>query len=193
MVERLKLKLPGGPDENLDIDTIPVMISAVDAVLTLAELVTGAELALVGWPVAIGAAFFGTFLALGSGYAEAREAIRADRTAFGYSYGLVMACDNRPGWLVARYFWERHPEYGYDFVDGGTMAQNAFNQGLVTGYWQGFELHGWQKRLIWRDLLTRTGKIRTISPQAIQHWSGTDWANWYREIGIAWRRFHMWH
>lgn len=193
MYERLKLKLPGRPNEDQDIDTIPVMISAVDAVLTLADIITGAAMIeLVGFPVAIGSAFFGNFLSLGSGYAEAREAIRADRTAFGYSYALVMACDNRPASLVARYFWEHKPEYGYDFVEGGNLAQNSFNQGLVTGYWQGFELHGWQKRMIWRDLLSLTGKIRTIKPEVIKQWSGTQWVNWYREMGIAWRRFHMW-
>jgi hypothetical protein len=205
MNERLKLKMPSGPDEDLPIDTIPVMMAAVDAVLTLAELVAaegavsglalviGSAAAVAGFPVAIGAAFFGNFLALGSGYAEAWEVIRADRTAMGYSYGVVMACDNRPASLVASYFWEHHPEYGYDFVDGGVKAQNAFNVGLVTGYWQGYELLGWQKRLIWRDILTRTGKIGTISKEAVQQWNGRQWKNWYMEMGIAFRRFHVWH
>lgn len=205
MNERLKLKLPSGPDEDLPIDTIPVMISAVDAALTLMELVAaegavtglslvlGSAVAALGFPVAIGAALFGSFAALGAGYAEAWEVIRADRTAMGYSYGVVMACDNRPAKLVADYFWEHHAEYGYDFVDGGVKAQNAFNVGLVTGYWQGYELLGFQKRLIWRDILTRTGKIGTMSREVVQQWTGRQWKNWYTDMGIAFRRYHVWH
>jgi len=188
-MERLKLKMPPGEDENLPIDTIPVMMSAADAVLSLAALVSEAALIeLVGFPVAIGAAFFGSWFAIGSGYAEAREAIRAKRQATGFAQGLLMACDGRKPHYVAQHFWERIPEFGYDFVDGGKVAQNAYNQGLVTGYWNGYELTTRQQKMIWVDIRIRTNNTKNLNSDK---WSTRQWTDWYREMGGAWQRYHM--
>lgn len=187
--ERLKLKLPSPADENLPIDTIPVMMSAADAALTLAALVSEAAIIeLVGFPVSIGAAFFGNFLALGSGYAEARESIRADRMATGFAQGLLMACDQRKPQYVANHFWERHAEFGYGFANANTLAQKAYNQGLVTGYWNGRDLTPAQQKMIWIDIRVRTKNLGTLDTAS---WSTRQWTDWYREMGGAWRRYHM--
>jgi hypothetical protein len=190
-MQRLKLMLPDPPDDNLAIDVVPVVIGAYDAVLGVLEIATGIEFAAFGFATSIVAAVVGQWAAIGSGYAEARDAIKADRMAMGYSYGLVTACDGKRGHWVSHNFGEQRAEFGYDFVNGNALATRSFNAGLVTGYWQGVELSAVQRRMIWRDLLTRTGKIGTMQKETMDSWGHTEWVSWYREIGIAWRRYHM--
>jgi len=188
---RLKMLLPQGEDTNLPVDTYPVMISAIDTTMGLLEIVGVAEFAALGFATSIVSAVVGQWLALGSGYAEAWEAIRADRMAMGFSYGVMTATDGKSGHWVSQNFGETHAEYGYDFVDGGVKAAKAFNAGLDSGYYQGKEPTNYQKKLVWEDVLIRTGMIGTMSRATLNSWGHAQWVNWYRDMGIAFRKFHL--
>lgn len=187
---RLKMILPK-EDQKLPIDTYPFIIGGVDAVLGLLEIVGIAEFAALGFATSIVSAVVGQWAALGSGYAEAVEAIRADRMTMGFAYGVVTAADGKSGRWVSRNFGETRAEDGYDFVDGGAGAARAFNAGLLSGYYQGAELTDYQKGLVWQDVLIRSGKFRTMSAATIKNWGHGQWVSWYRDMGIAFRRFHL--
>ena len=188
---RLKMMLPQAEDTNLPIDTYPVVISAVDTTLGLLEIVGVAEFAALGFATSIVAAVVGQWAALGSGYAEAWESIRADRMNMGFAYGVMTATDGKSGHWVSHNFGETRPEDGYDFVDGGTIAAKAFNAGLLSGFYQGKELTDYQKGLVWQDVLIRTGKIGTMKRDTFNSWGHGQWVGWYRDMGIAFRRYHL--
>ena len=196
---KLKLVIPEEENENLSIDTIPFILGGVDLTLSVAEIAgVSAEafefgaLGVVGFGFSIGAAVVGQWAALGSGYAEAWEKIRADREAMGFSYGVVMAIDGRSGKRTARYFGERSPE-SYLEPSSGRVAQKAFNKGLANGWVQGRTLSNNQKQRLLRDLITRAGKMGTITGEQTKSWGDGEWRVWYQDLGIAFRRFHIGH
>jgi hypothetical protein len=110
--------------------------------LTLAEIkagastiggatVAGVALAYVG-PI-LGLA--GTFMALGSGYQEAREEIKNEAVASGFSQGFVAGILNMSP-TTTSFLFGKHGVGTRNVMDQGSdvMKVNAHNRGLVAGY-----------------------------------------------------------
>jgi hypothetical protein len=191
-MQPLKLQIPRRPPDAEPIDTIPVMLAAEDAALSIAGLIVEvAAIEIAEFTVAIGGAAIGNFLNLGSGYLAARNEITFDNLSRGYSRGVVMGIDNRKGRQVATYF-------GYDYIpanpwDEGArqVAKDAYIHGLLRGWLEGRGLDRGQKRDLWSDLVHRYGS--TASWGDSKNWSQHTWIDWYVTMAAVFRRYHMTH
>jgi hypothetical protein len=77
----------------------------------------------------------GTFMALGSGYEEAREEIRNEVTASGFSRGFVAGILNMSG-STTKSLFGMHGVVNRNVMDAESdgMKVTAYNRGLVAGY-----------------------------------------------------------
>ena len=77
----------------------------------------------------------GTFMALGSGYEEAREEIRNEATASGFSRGFVAGILNMSG-PTTKSLFGMHGVVNRNVMDPESdgMKVTAYNRGLVAGY-----------------------------------------------------------
>lgn len=189
----LKFILPDQEDQALAIDTIPYQIGAIDMSLSIAEIAGASGLAfeISAFSVGIGGAVVGQWFALGSGYAEAWEKVRSKREPWGFAYGVVMGSDGRSARDTYWYFGDKDPEGDYSDRTSGVVAQKAFNKGLRDGWVQGHVLNQNQRRLFWRDLVNRTGHKGEITGDDAKQWADGQWKSWYREMAIAFRKYHI--
>src|SRR3954470_11968096 len=120
-------------------DELHVDVALAEALTTGAEMfelagaatATGLALGVVG-PV-LGVA--GVFMALGSGYEEAREAIKNEATVSGFSQGFVAGLLNMSGGTVKSLFGQFGPSGNHpDDREAEVLEMNAHNRGLVAGY-----------------------------------------------------------
>ena len=120
-------------------DGLHIGVSLTESLMTAAEMfeavevgsAAGLAIGVVG-PV-LGVA--GVFMALGSGYEEAREAIQNEATASGFSQGFVAGLLNMSPGTVKSLFGQqapisRHPSD----PDSDVLEMHAYNRGLVAGY-----------------------------------------------------------
>jgi hypothetical protein len=96
-----------------------------------AESVASVSLAVTG-PI-LGMA--GVFMALGSGYEEAREEIQNEATASGFSQGFVAGLLNMSAGTVKSLFGKRGTvtRNAWD-PEADVLEDRAYNRGLVAGY-----------------------------------------------------------
>lgn len=109
----------------------PTMVGAAGGSTIGLATVAGVAAAYAG-PV-LGLA--GTFMALGSGYEEAREEIRNEATASGFSQGFVAGILNMSVGTV-RHLFGKHGVIHSNAMDpeSDTLKTRAYNRGLVAGY-----------------------------------------------------------
>lgn len=118
--------------------------------------VAGVTLAFVG-PVL---GLTGTFMALGSGYQEAREAIQNDAVASGFSQGFVAGILNMSGNTVSSIFG-RHSVIRRNHMDpeADALETKAYNRGLVAGYAHANLASAEQKKSFVFELRPFTGNV----------------------------------
>lgn len=111
----------------------PVFIESAAAVPATAGIVTVAGVALAWTGPLLGMA--GVFMALGSGYEEAREEIKNEAVASGFSQGFVAGILNMSPKTVS-YIFGRHGVIHSHTMDeeADVIEMNAYNRGLVAGY-----------------------------------------------------------
>ena len=126
---------------------VPTMGVATVAGLGLA--VAGPTLGLVG-----------TFLALGSGYAEAREEIQNEAVASGFSQGFVAGILNMSPGTVSSLFAQHGviPNHPGD-RDADVLEMKARNRGVVAGYVLAESATAEQKKSFVFEIRKFTGEI----------------------------------
>lgn len=191
-MDRLKFVIPetGHEFDAGFMEAFPVVLSAEEAVLGLAEMFTKAQLvADLGTFFPIVSAVIGQWFSLGAGYAAARAQIAKENMASGFSRGAVLGADGRKPTLLKEYFWKFEPDPNPVDREAGTIAQTAYNQGLVAGFMQGRELSKEQKEWFWKDIGHRGGDQSFRGKPA--NWTKTDWVDWYIFAAATFRRFHL--
>ena len=157
-------------------DTLHVGVSLAETIVSVAEaahvvLPTVSELgvasiggATIGG-VALAAAgpvlgMTGVFMALGSGYAEAREEIQNEAVASGFSQGFVAGLLNMSTQTVSSLFAQhgvirRHPMD----EDADVLEMKARNRGLVAGYSIGKLVPPEEKKAFLSEIREFTGSV----------------------------------
>jgi hypothetical protein len=93
--------------------------------------VAGTSLAVIG-PVL---GMVGVFMALGSGYAEARDEIKNEATLSGFSQGFVAGLLSMSSKTVSYVFGKHGVDHENDFdPEADAIKTNAYNKALVAGY-----------------------------------------------------------
>ena len=118
--------------------------------------VTGVGLAFVG--PALG--FAGVFMALGAGYAEAREIIRNEAAVSGFSQGFVAGLLNMSSGTVKSIFVQhgvihRHPMD----PEADVIEMNARNRGVVAGYVMANQASADDKKAYLKEIRQFTGHV----------------------------------
>jgi hypothetical protein len=162
------------------------------ALTTVAEFIEGVGSG-VAWPVTVGAAaMVGEFMAIGAGYAEAAQEIKAQRSASGFSYGVVMGALKEKVEFVKDQFFEWSPEQNAFWPEGGVLAQHYYNAALALGYHNGYELDSDEGNLFWTDL--SQGLTSPLgdpdaagSPEARER----AWVDFYIAAGVQFHKLHI--
>ncbi len=145
-----------------------VVVAGVDTVLTAVEIaeVHGAVGAVAGVAGPIVAAA-GVWMALGSGYAEAREIVENENTASGFSQGFVAALLGWSPKQTADHFM-RHNVIRINAFDGQTdvIRVEAYNRGLRKGYLLGAGLPEGTRKAYLKEIKAMSNAV------APKHWSG---------------------
>jgi hypothetical protein len=116
--------------DGLELLTPTVTAEGV-AVATGAATIGGLTLAVTG-PIL---GMTGVFMALGSGYEEAREEIRNEATLSGFSQGFVAGLLRMSTGTVSSLFARHNVIHRNDFdPDADVIETKAYNKGLVAGY-----------------------------------------------------------
>lgn len=187
---KLKFIIPqiDDPSEAPDF-ALNFYVPLVDTVLTGLEIV-GVELGAGGllMSAATGplAAWVGTWVALGDGYAQARQEIAEREMKSGFGRALAMCCHGRMGKTVVEYFG--HDAYSNPAdQESAVDAKKGRASGLLAGYKQGAQLSPGQRKLLLRDLETRSG----------HRWGRTEYNSeqaakfYYVDLGAAFSRYHL--
>lgn len=127
--------------------TLGEMYEVVPAYLVIGETAVGSGVAVASTSAAVTAAglgigvagpvlgLVGTFMALGSGYKEAREAIRNEAIQSGFSQGFVAGILRMSPTTVSSIFGRHGVIHTHDFdPDSDAIEARAYNKGLVAGY-----------------------------------------------------------
>jgi hypothetical protein len=140
-------------------------------------------------PILLGAvAAFAPFAAIGAGYAEAAEEIKADRAAIGYAEGLVMGVMRETPANIADYFWQRFPIPNPAFEYGAVIAQYYYNGALVLGYGHGRQVVDQNlAQPFWLD----TARYMTSAYGDTTNWGRREWIDFYIATATSFYRGHI--
>lgn len=191
-MESLKFKIPKTNHEATAefFDMYPTAISAEEAVISIAELHTKAELiAILGPMMGVASAVIGQWMGLGAGLAGARGAVARENMVTGFTLGVVMGADWRKIGLVKDYFWKHGPNRNPFDAETGKIAQNCHNEGLVVGFLQAHALDQDQKELFWRDIGNRAGDVSHMGDS--KKWGRRQWIDWYIFASVIFRKAHV--
>jgi len=156
--------------------------------ITVAAL--GVSMEVLG-PVAAEA---GVLLALGNAHAEAINSLLEDQIRSGFSRGVVLGADDRPGSYVKSNFVKFSPVPNSVYPEYGRKFQNAYNRALVAGYAQGRTLleHKDQRTAFFEDLYARMSVHPSITYGDDQDdWGERTWVNYYIECAAVFRSTHL--
>jgi hypothetical protein len=131
-------------------------VSATGAAVVGAGTVAGVTLAAAG-PV-LGMA--GVFMALGSGYAEAREIIHNEAIASGFSQGFVCGLLSMSTGTTVRLF-AQHGVIRRNPMDSeaDVIEMKARNRGLVAGYVMASQASAEEKKAFLREIREYAGDV----------------------------------
>jgi hypothetical protein len=145
-------------------DGLHIAVSLAESLSSAAEMfdvvavgsVAGVTLGVTG-PI-LGMA--GVFMALGSGYEEAREEIQNEAVANGFSQGFVAGLLNMSGSTVKFLFGQhapvpRHP----GDPDADVLEMHAYNRGLVAGYAMAKQVPDDDKKAYLSEIRQFTGHV----------------------------------
>jgi hypothetical protein len=138
------------------------------------------------------AAFVSGFMAMGAGYAEARAKISKDRMKMGFAEGLVAGADSAPWKFVKSLFWEGRPEFNAFDEQAGTIAQKAYNVGVVSGFVQGRKLTAKQRIFFWQSLareLTAGDHAQFSGDHKL--WPNRLWQSYYILMGAKFIKLYV--
>jgi hypothetical protein len=148
------------------------------------------------WPVKLGElAIMAELFAIGAGYEQAAEKIKNERSATGFCRGVVMGVMATTPPYIKENFWEWSPEFNAFWPEGGKIAQNYYDGGLVLGYDNGRELQRTGLGQVFFSDFVNLGdaniesRLAGIDPAG--NWSDKDWSDFYVDIGVAFRRLHV--
>jgi hypothetical protein len=145
----------------------------------------------VAAPVAAEAA---VLLAIGNAHAEAINSILEDQIRSGFSRGVVLGADDRPGSYVKENFVKFSPVSNAVYPEYGKKFQNAYNRALVAGYAQGRKLleHKAQRSAFFEDLYARMSVHPSVTYGEDQDtWSDRSWVDYYIECAATFRATHL--
>ena len=145
-------------------DELHIGVALAEALTSAAEMfevvgvgtVAGVTLGVAG-PV-LGVA--GVFMALGSGYEEAREEIQNEATASGFSQGFVAGLLNMSGGTVRSLFGQQGPINRHPMdPDADVLEMHAHNRGLVAGYAMANQVPPDDKKAYLSEIRVFTGHV----------------------------------
>jgi hypothetical protein len=191
----LAFKIPDAPYSDDAFARLHGTFEVIEGVHATLEIFAVEVAGLLGLGLAVGAPLAGLlaeFMALGSGYAEARAEVAKKRIVPGFALGVVTGAARRNWPYVKSLFWEKNPEENTFYPENGVVAQKAFNLGLVSGFVQGRELTSSsptpssKERFFWQSILrARTPGDRMKYPLPWANWPKELWPDWfYRAAGI---------
>lgn len=187
----LQFMIPNAPYSDSLMKTLHKVFDAVEGAHATLEIfgVEVAGLLGVAMPIVAGAAgFIANLLALGAGYAEARDIVSKRAVISGFAHGVAMGADRR-SWKYAKdMFWQNNP-YRYDTpMDEaiGKIGQKSFNLGLVSGFIQGRQLTApgkpstLQEQFFWKSIgQAMTPGDRVKYGGDAKQWPKSLWSDWY--------------
>jgi hypothetical protein len=142
-------------DLSRALEAVLATVDALHIVSPRAATATGAGGASAALP-----GMAGVFMALGSGYADAREEIRNETVASGFSQGFVCGLLNMSTWSVKSLFARSGAVYHNDWDPEADLLQtNAHNRGLVAGYTLARQASEDEKKAYLSELRQFTGPI----------------------------------
>ncbi len=135
----------------------PVWVGAGEALTTSGIVTVGGVAFAVAGPV-LGMA--GVFMALGSGYEEAREEIQNEAVASGFSQGFVAGILNMSPKTVS-FIFGRHGVIHRNPMDeeADALEMKAYNRGLVAGYTLASTATDEQKKSFVYEIREYTGHV----------------------------------
>jgi hypothetical protein len=140
------------------------------------------------------AAEAGVLLALSNAHAEAINSILEDQIRSGFSRGVVLGADDRPGSYVKENFVKFSPVSNAVYPEYGKKFQNAYNRALVAGYLQGRKLleHKAHRSAFFEDLYVRMSVHPSVTYGEDQdNWSDRSWVDYYVECAAVFRATHL--
>jgi hypothetical protein len=184
--EILAYRIPEAPYSDRAFEFLHNAFDVTHGVLATLEIF-GVELAGLG-VVGLGltvlgpiAAFFGSFMALGIGTAQARADISRKRVKMGFAEGFAAGADDASWKFVKSLFWEGKPEFNAFDEEAGAIAQKAKNVGVAAGFVQGRKLSEKQRIFFWQSL------AKELTPGDRAYYAG-DHKKWPR---LVWEDYYI--
>jgi len=212
LTEQIAKAMPEGPDsEHHKLQFGLELFDAVHTGIAIAEL----DAAAVGTTGAIGAgstagtigalgitmevlaplaAEGAVLLAIGNAHAEAINSLIQEEIRSGFSLGVVLGADDRPGSYVKWNFVKHGPVHNSVYPEYGKKFQNAYNGSLAAGYAQGRRLLAskTQRGAFFEDLYSRMSVHPSIAYGEDQAtWSERSWRNYYIDCAATFRLHHL--
>jgi hypothetical protein len=140
------------------------------------------------------AGFAASLMAIGAGYAKAREIVARRAMISGFAHGVAMGADRRTWKYAKEMFWQNNP-YRYDTpMDDAIrkIGQKSFNMGLASGFVQGRHLTEpgkpatQQERFFWKSIgqsLSPGDRIKYGGDSKL--WSKNLWSDWYIRVAAS--------
>jgi len=162
------------------------------AIASLAEVLEGIGSG-VAWPATVGvAAIAGEFAAIGAGWAEAAREIKDNRSAAGFSEGIVMGAMKEKIDFVKSRFFEWSAEQNDFWPEGGVLAQHYYNAALALGYHNGYELNPDEGNLFWTDMSRGlTAPLGDPDSAATDDERERAWVDFYIAAGAQFAKLHI--
>jgi hypothetical protein len=124
-------------------------------------------------------AMAGVFMALGSGYAEARQIVKNEETISGFSHGFAMGLLGWEWSQAVDRFWVWSARDNPMDETLGYIAANAYNRGLKAGFKKARELPDDVRKLYLRGLRSIVG------PRDTQAWTRLEQIDYVIQLGAA--------
>jgi hypothetical protein len=137
------------------------------------------------------------FLALGSGYAGARDAISKERLKLGYAFGVVTGAGGQDWPVVKDRLWKKYPDSLYP--DFGKLAQTSFNSGLAAGFLCGRQLtqNLTKLKFFWASLGSVCPEFRSQYARdlnqfgSIKSWPEQYWFDFHSKAGAVFSQLYL--
>ncbi len=125
-------------------------------------------------------------------HAEAINELLNDQILSGFSRGVVLGADQRPGSYVKSNFVKFSPVPNTVYPEYGKRFQNAYNQALIAGYAQGKSLTDAERKAFFVDLFSRMSvKPAVTYGEDSKLWRDKTWIDYYIECASVFRRDHL--
>jgi hypothetical protein len=120
------------------------------------------------------------------GYLAQAADVADDWAARGFARGVVSGAAIPPksrAFMVRAFGHERIPSWG-------KIGAANYIAGLTAGHMQGQALSNNQRQIFWKDLAARAPDLAT-RVRASSNWSDKAWQDWFRDVAVQFRRYHL--